>query len=133
MSRAVSVIVVSPDAERANRWSTWLGAAGYESMVCPGPREVAHCPLVEGTRCSRRELFDIAVLDIRAPQDAAEAVSGGLCLKDPDDGRTVVVSSASVPASFGDPDLWIRELPTRESILSKVRRASRPGPGKPSI
>lgn len=128
MDGPVSAVVVSPDARRAETWSGWLRGAGYATVTCPGP-EALDCPRLDGERCPRRHLFDLAVIDVE-PSDGAETWGGWpqrMCTREPDDGRSVLVSSTGELPSFGDQGIWLDGPPTAESLVAAVRRASQRG------
>ena len=133
MERPLSVIVVSGDAERAGRWSSWLRWAGYMTLTCPGPEAVEDCPRLDGGRCSRRQLFDLAVVDVE-PSAGSETAGGWpqrVCTKVPDDRRTVFVDELGVDPPFGDDSVWVREPATRSSLVAATRRATRIGRAGP--
>jgi len=128
MKDPVSAVVVSPDEQRARTWSAWLRGAGYATVTCPGP-EAMDCPRLEGERCARRHLFDLAVIDVD-PLDGAETWGGWpqrMCTKEPDDGRSVLVSSSDERPPFADEGIWLDGPPTPEALVTAVRRASQRG------
>jgi hypothetical protein len=132
MDGPVSVVVVSRDERRVETWGRWLRSAGYLTITCPGPTAV-DCPRLDGGRCSRRNLFDLGVVDVESGS-GAETLSGWperACLKVPDDGRTVFVDSLEQQPPFGDESPWIPGSPTRETMLAAVRRAGRIGHAGP--
>lgn len=78
-------LVVTDDPGRLDRWTAWLELAGFETTTCEGPGITFNCPRVYGGRCARREMVDVAVVDIECDDDARS------CTKMPDDGSTVLV------------------------------------------
>ena len=126
MDGPVSAVVVSPDEQRARTWSAWLRGAGYATVICPGP-EGMDCPRLDGERCLRRQLFDLAVIDVE-PTDGAETWGGWpqrACTKEPDDGRSVLVGGSEAQPPFADSSIWLAGPPTPESLVAAIRRAGR--------
>ena len=61
---APAVLVVSSDAGLREQVSAWVEEAGYQVVVCPGPRAGNSCIGMLGERCSLEVLADLTVLDL---------------------------------------------------------------------
>jgi CheY-like chemotaxis protein len=72
------VLVVEPDAEERDRLGSWLEAAGYGVINCPGPpRAGMVCLGQRGRACGLVEISDLLVLDLRLVRDAVSERTPG--------------------------------------------------------
>jgi len=86
------VLVVTDDPATSDVWAAWLELAGHTPIVCPGPGGDLDCPRIHGQRCVRREMVDVAVVDLDCDEDA------DLCARVPDDGGSVFVRRSGLLA-----------------------------------
>ncbi len=86
-------LVVADDPSRAERWSGWLEHSGFVVVTCPGPALAWNCPRVVGLPCVRREMADVAVVDLSGERAARD------CTRLPDDDTTVFVSDVPMGSS----------------------------------
>lgn len=94
-----TALVVSEDSCLQDRWCAWLEQTGFLPLTCPGPHVVWSCPRLDGLPCPRRELADVALVEL-GWSDNGELYGGNAvrsCTKLPDDGRTVFVRFSAEP------------------------------------
>ncbi|MBI3647953.1 MAG: hypothetical protein HY240_04285 [Actinobacteria bacterium] len=106
-------LVVSDDPSRIERWSAWLEHAGYATFSCQGPGIALGCPRTYGQRCVRREMVDVAVVDLGCD----DLVS--CCTKVPDDHGTVFVGDAA-PATGSPVDDPVELIGAVDLALTRV-------------
>jgi hypothetical protein len=114
----VSVLVVTADQARATRWTRWLERSGYLTLTCGSSTSNPDCPRLAGERCSRRQIFDLAVVDLPAGSDCSPLLT---CTKLPDDARTVFV--ADDPPSDRPDGIVVGAQLTPEALVGAVRLA----------
>jgi hypothetical protein len=122
-----SVLIVTEDASRLNRWASWLESEGFAASSCPGPHATSQCPRMDGVQCTLRQAADMAVIDVH-PLGANELYGGWAaraCTKIPDDCRTVFVHEARLGMRFREEGIHMDERVDRESLLSAVRKVKR--------
>jgi len=120
-------LIVSQDPGTLERWSRWLETVGFEVSACPGPHVMWACPRLEGEACPRRQLADVAIVDL-ASSDAGELYGGfaeRMCTTIPDDGRTVFARFSGEPV---DPDARVLRTPVTEGALTDAALAAVPQP-----
>ena len=72
------VLLVEPDADERERFGSWLEAAGYGVINCPGPPGAGMvCLGQRGRACGLVEISDLLVLDLRVVRDAADERTPG--------------------------------------------------------
>jgi hypothetical protein len=65
------VLLVEPDALERDQLGSWLEAAGYGVINCPGPPGAGMvCLGQRGRACGLVEIADLLVLDVRLVRDA---------------------------------------------------------------
>jgi hypothetical protein len=65
------VLLVEPDAAKREQFGSWLEAAGYGVINCPGPPGAGMvCLGQRGQACGLVEISDLLVLDLRLVRDA---------------------------------------------------------------
>jgi hypothetical protein len=65
------VLLVEPDAGEREQFGSWLEAAGYGVINCPGPPGAGMvCLGQRGRACGLVEIADLLVLDLRVVRDA---------------------------------------------------------------
>ncbi len=66
------VLLVEPDADEREQFGSWLEAAGYGVINCPGPPGAGMvCLGQRGRACGLVEISDLLILDLRLVRDAA--------------------------------------------------------------
>ena len=72
------VLLVEPDAGEREEFGSWLEAAGYGVINCPGPPGAGMvCLGQRGRACGLAEISDLLILDLRLVRDAAGERSPG--------------------------------------------------------
>jgi len=72
------VLLVEPDAGEREQFGSWLEAAGYGVINCPGPPGAGMvCLGQRGQSCGLVEISDVLVLDLRLVHDAARERTPG--------------------------------------------------------
>jgi CheY-like chemotaxis protein len=123
-----SVLVVEPDHDRLFDIGGWLEDAGYEVLLCPGPRAPSYeCVAAHNGDCPLAKAADVVMLDMHlASDDAMQGIPGWeLLLYYLDRGAKVVALS-------GDPDSFrprpdhevavVRRPPDRRELIGAVTR-----------
>ena len=103
------VLIVTDDPTTSDRWSAWMELEGLTPIVCAGPGGDLDCPRLHGQQCVRREMADVAVVDLDCDDDA------DLCARVPDDDTSVFVRRSDPSAT------------DRATLLQAVRGARRVG------
>ena len=68
----ILVLLVEPDPAEREQLGSWLEAAGYGVINCPGPPGAGMvCLGQRGQACGLVEISDLLVLDLRLVRDAA--------------------------------------------------------------
>lgn len=93
------VLLVEPDAGEREQFGSWLEAAGYGVINCPGPPGAGMvCLGQRGRACGLVEISDLLVLDVRLVRDA---------VRERTPGRRLIhyyVSSGKPVMLLGDPE-----------------------------
>lgn len=72
------VLLVEPDAVERDQFGSWLEAAGYGVINCPGPPGAGMvCLGQRGRPCGLVEISDLLVLDLRLVRDAVNERTPG--------------------------------------------------------
>ena len=72
------VLLVEPDAGEREQFGSWLEAAGYGVINCPGPPGAGMvCLGQRGHACGLVEIADLLVLDLRLVRDAVSERTPG--------------------------------------------------------
>jgi hypothetical protein len=72
------VLLVEPDAGEREQFGSWLEAAGYGVINCPGPPGAGMvCLGQRGRACGLVEISDLLVLDLRLVRDAVSERTPG--------------------------------------------------------
>src|SRR6202162_6025465 len=72
------VLLVEPDALERDQLGSWLEAAGYGVINCPGPPGAGMvCLGQRGRACGLVEIADLLVLDVRLARDAVRERTPG--------------------------------------------------------
>lgn len=72
------VLLVEPDAGDREEMGSWLEAAGYGVINCPGPPDAGMvCLGQRGRACGLVEISDLLVLDLRLVRDAVSERTPG--------------------------------------------------------
>lgn len=65
-----AVLVVEHDRRERERFTSWLEAAGFETMACPGPCAPEYsCVGARADVCPLERAADVVVLDLRLASD----------------------------------------------------------------
>jgi hypothetical protein len=92
------VLLVEPDAAEREEFGSWLEAAGYGVINCPGPPGAGMvCLGQRGRDCGLVEISDLLVFDVRLVRDA---------VRDRTPGRRLIhyyLSSGKPVMLLGDP------------------------------
>jgi hypothetical protein len=115
------VLLVEPDAVERDQFGSWLEAAGYGVINCPGPpRAGMVCLGQRGRACGLVEISDLLVLDLRLVRDAVTKRTPG---------RRLVhyyLSSGKPVMLLGDPaQLGKRYRDDQVVVLPQGRNVSR--------
>ncbi len=71
LQRDCLVLLVEPDSVERDQFGSWLEAAGYGVINCPGPSGAGMvCLGQRGRACGLVEISDLLVLDLRLVRDA---------------------------------------------------------------
>jgi hypothetical protein len=71
LQRDCLVLLVEPDSVERDQFGSWLEAAGYGVINCPGPPAPGMvCLGQRGRPCGLVEISDLLVLDLRLVRDA---------------------------------------------------------------
>jgi len=134
MSEALSVLIVSEERGRASRWAAWLARRGFVSLWCVGPQVNEDCPRLDGRTCGRRELFDLALIDLTElpALEWQSAWPQRFCVKARDDRRSVFVVRPGVSPSPPLPGLTVTGPVTEHELARAMHRIAR-DPRKPRI
>lgn len=120
MKGEVNVLIVGKEPARFRRWGAWLEQAGCSVLICPGPRLTWDCPRLDGEPCPRRELADVAVVEVPVDSWGEEA----LCTRVPDDGTTVLLADSDISRWSRERGIELSE-PTPALMMGAVRNALR--------
>ena len=72
------VLLVEPDAAEREQFGSWLEAAGYGVINCPGPPGAGMvCLGQRGSACGLVEISDVLVLDLGLVRDAVSERTPG--------------------------------------------------------
>jgi CheY-like chemotaxis protein len=126
-----SVLVVENDYDRRFEMGGWLEDAGFDVLVCPGPRAPSYtCLAADDRDCPLATVADVVVLDMHLASDEAMQGTPGweLLLYYLDRGPRVV-AIAGDPDSFRprpDADVAVlRRPPDRRELIGAVNRLIR--------
>ena len=127
MVSSASALIVSEDSSRASRWAQWLEQVGFITLTCQGPDLAWQCPRLEGQRCPRRELADVAVVELGPPvwTEPHGGWTARSCTKLPDDGSTVFVHQPHLEATFSEEQLHLASPATPAAFVAAVQEARR--------
>ncbi|HEX9097768.1 MAG TPA: hypothetical protein VF990_16900 [Candidatus Dormibacteraeota bacterium] len=93
------VLLVEPDPLEREEYGSWLEAAGYGVINCPGPPGAGMvCLGQRGCACGLVEISDLLVLDVRLVRDAVRERTPGRHL------LHYYVSSGKPVMLLGDPE-----------------------------
>lgn len=93
------VLLVEPNADELEQFGSWLEAAGYGVINCPGPPGAGMvCLGQRGRACGLVEISDLLVLDVRLVRDAVRERTPGRHL------IHYYVSSGKPVMLLGDPE-----------------------------
>lgn len=122
-----SVLVVEADLAERERFGSWLEAAGFDVIVCPGPTEPDYtCVGARDGVCPLLEEADVAVLDMSTDSEgvmmgtAAEEILGLYLLS-----RARIVVLGSHPGEQLEGRLRrLPRHPDRDELLAAVSALS---------
>ena len=124
------VLLVEPDTKEREEFGSWLEAAGYGVINCPGPPHTAMvCLGQRGQACGLVEISDLLVLDLRLVQDAATTRTPGRQLLHyylaADKPVLLVGDPGQLGKARGDARLGVlrrRGRVSRRSFLNRIKR-----------
>lgn len=125
MGYRASALIVSEDAVKTSQWCAWLEQAGFASFSCPGPRLAWQCLRLHGEPCPRRELADVAVVDVQSfdPIESSGGYAETSCTKLPDDRSTVFVRIPNVGPRGQQEELHLTPPVAPGSLIAAARTA----------
>ena len=125
MDGKATVLLVTPGTRDRDRIGGWLEDAGYEVLMCPGPREEGDCVGLRGTRCALAFGADVVVLDMGPGDGPAGPVLPGWHLLETYS-RWQLPLVAVVPWGIlvtEDPVIPVERPAIREELLGAVSRS----------
>lgn len=127
MDKPRGALIVSYDGARAARWGVWLEQAGFFTTTCPGLYLSNQCPRFNGEPCPRRELVEVAVVDLDSAEPAQLCGDWAqrTCTKLPDDGSTVFVHGPEHAGRFRDDQLHATNPSFPAALVAPVFEAWR--------
>jgi CheY-like chemotaxis protein len=125
------VLVVEPDAVARERMGSWLEAAGFDVMICPGPGEPDYtCIGSTGAACPLADAAQAVVLDLWLPGDTLMTGTPGweLLLYYSERGKAVVaLSGEDDPVRpTPEPNVTVLNRPAeRDELIAAVLEVTR--------
>ena len=128
-----AVLVVEFDEKERRRIGSWLAQAGFQALMCPGPRAPDYtCLGGRGMPCPLARDADIVVLDLRLASDEMMTGTAGweILVYYVSNGKKVVALSGdedSVHPFADDRVTVIKRPPDRDAVVAAVRALAKSG------